>query len=249
MLPLKISRYNKIIALISALALHGAVLGLDIESPAQIAPKVTKIDFYKIPKPISVEPLPPQIEPVIKPQKTPRKKALRPKKAIIMPDPPAVLEKTQLEQPAPTPPEQPPALGLKPSANTASDNQVVVNAGISLSGIAGGAANTEKNETAHKVRTVTAEALSKLPKPKGPCNIPFPEEAERLGLEGDVILSLDIDENGKVSHVKLLKGISPLLDQAAIRGIENCRFVPAQSGGEKVAVLGLTYRYSFVLEF
>ena len=169
-----------------------------------------------------------------------------------MPEPPKVVEKPLKAETKPQPeaaPELPPALGLKTDADPPREAKVTVQSGASLHGVAGGSDKAAKVSAEPKVRIVAAEALSKLPKPKGPCNIPFPEEAERLGQEGDVVLSLDIDENGKVTRVKLLKGVSPLLDQAAIRGIENCHFIPARSGGEKVAVLGLTYRYSFVLEF
>ncbi len=250
---LKISHCSKIIAFISALALHLAVLEIDIPSKKPKAPSPTKIDLYKLPKPEVVEnvaaPEPPP--PVAK--KVP-KKPLRPKKTIIIP--PAATEVSN--EPRPIEPERvteeaPPTFGLKAAAPepAKSPAAVILPSGNSLATKAtaktpaGGAGSAEKSP---KPRFVAAETLSALPKTRGPCTIPFPEEAERLGQEGDVVLSLDIDERGKVTRVKLLKGVSPLLDQAAIRGIEGCSFIPAQSGGENVAVVGLTYRYSFVLD-
>jgi len=48
-------------------------------------------------------------------------------------------------------------------------------------------------------------------------NIVYPEIAKRAGVEGKVILSFVVDQKGKVSDIKVLKGIGAGCDEEAIR--------------------------------
>ena len=49
----------------------------------------------------------------------------------------------------------------------------------------------------------------------------YPEEAKMAGIEGRVTLQFTITKEGKLTNVKLLRGVHPLLDQEAIRVIES----------------------------
>ena len=49
----------------------------------------------------------------------------------------------------------------------------------------------------------------------------YPEEAKKAGIEGRVTLQFTITKEGKLTNVKLLRGVHPLLDQEAIRAIES----------------------------
>ena len=47
----------------------------------------------------------------------------------------------------------------------------------------------------------------------------YPEAAVRDGIQGRVLVDFIIDEAGKVTDVKVLKGVDPLLDDEAVRVI------------------------------
>ena len=47
----------------------------------------------------------------------------------------------------------------------------------------------------------------------------YPQEAVNSGIQGRVLVDFVIDENGKVTNVKVLKGVDELLDAEAVRVI------------------------------
>ena len=47
----------------------------------------------------------------------------------------------------------------------------------------------------------------------------YPDAAVRDGIQGRVLVDFVIDESGKVTDVKVLKGVDPLLDDEAVRVI------------------------------
>ncbi|MBP5482683.1 MAG: energy transducer TonB [Bacteroidales bacterium] len=49
----------------------------------------------------------------------------------------------------------------------------------------------------------------------------YPEEAKEAGIQGRVYTQFTITKEGKLTNVKLLKGVHPLLDEEAIRVIES----------------------------
>jgi protein TonB len=58
--------------------------------------------------------------------------------------------------------------------------------------------------------------------------VPYPKEARELGIEGDVRLSISLDEHGHVVSARVLSGLGHGLDAEAIRAIEHhCKFKPA----------------------
>lgn len=48
-------------------------------------------------------------------------------------------------------------------------------------------------------------------------NLRYPEEAERNGVEGRVIVSFFVEEDGSISGAKVMRSVSPLLDEEALR--------------------------------
>jgi protein TonB len=80
--------------------------------------------------------------------------------------------------------------------------------------------------------------VTSLPEPLG-CDIPkseYPEEARRLGIEGEVKLRLVIDEEGGVRDVKVLRDPGHGFGAVAQRCARSyCRFRPARRNGEPVA--------------
>jgi protein TonB len=64
----------------------------------------------------------------------------------------------------------------------------------------------------------------------------YPEDARKERIEGLVVIQARIDETGKVVRTRLLHGVDPALDQAAVDSIRAWRFEPALLDGKPVAV-------------
>ncbi len=65
---------------------------------------------------------------------------------------------------------------------------------------------------------------------------PYPLAARRLGLEGKVVLRVEILENGSVAQVLVANGSGhAMLDQSALQAVKQWRFVPARRGGQAVS--------------
>lgn len=76
----------------------------------------------------------------------------------------------------------------------------------------------------------------------------YPRLAKQAGLEGRVWVSLLVDTHGLAREVQIhqTSGVQTL-DDAAVASAKQCRFSPARSNGEKVAVR-IIYAVDFVLE-
>lgn len=76
----------------------------------------------------------------------------------------------------------------------------------------------------------------------------YPPEAVEAGVQGRVLVNMVIDEKGKVTDVKVVKGVSPLLDAEAVRVISaSPDWKPAMVNGKKVKC-GLSLYVDFKLE-
>jgi protein TonB len=66
-------------------------------------------------------------------------------------------------------------------------------------------------------------------------------------MQGVVILEAIITKTGTVESVRVLRGINPLLDTAAIRAVQQWRYKPATFNGRPVPVY-LTVTVNFTLQ-
>lgn len=89
--------------------------------------------------------------------------------------------------------------------------------------------------------------VTKMPKLLTDIKIPYPPEAKKQGLTGQVIMDILIDQNGKVREAKLVRGPGGGLNEAAVSGIYSFRFKPARVGNQNAAVR-IRYAINFVLE-
>jgi protein TonB len=76
--------------------------------------------------------------------------------------------------------------------------------------------------------------------------IPYPEEARRAEIEGQVILTITVDLNGKVVAAKVVSGPGYGLNEAALDAIKRFKFRPAMKDGEAVST-EMRYTYTFYL--
>lgn len=77
-------------------------------------------------------------------------------------------------------------------------------------------------------KLVEARVLSQ-PQP-----IEYTADARELGIEGLVIVELDIDETGKVTRVRLRKSLHESLDRAVLEAIRSWTFAPATLAGKAI---------------
>ena len=64
----------------------------------------------------------------------------------------------------------------------------------------------------------------------------FSERARRAKHQGTVILNIVVDEKGNVTRVRLDRALGDGLDENAMEGVKNWRFIPATRNGQPVAV-------------
>jgi len=84
-------------------------------------------------------------------------------------------------------------------------------------------------------------AVDEMPKPIGGIagiqkKIVYPEAAKKAGLEGRVYVKAYIDENGNVVHSEILKSAGSILDSAALKAVEETKFIPGKQRGKPVKV-------------
>jgi TonB family protein len=72
----------------------------------------------------------------------------------------------------------------------------------------------------------------------------YPDSAKRAGIEGVVILQVDIDATGAVIDVEVLQGLGSGCDEAAAAAMKQSTFTPAYAGSEPVPVrIKIPYRF------
>jgi TonB family protein len=68
----------------------------------------------------------------------------------------------------------------------------------------------------------------------------YPEEAKRLGIQGQVVMNVTIDEQGNVTDVKVRKG-HPLLNDAALEAVKQWKYNPTFLNGRPVPVIATVH--------
>jgi len=64
---------------------------------------------------------------------------------------------------------------------------------------------------------------------------PYPWQARRMGIEGRVVLHVEILQNGNTGRIEIRQSSGhELLDQAAIRAVGDWRFDPARAAGTPI---------------
>ena len=77
--------------------------------------------------------------------------------------------------------------------------------------------------------------------------IQYPVIAKRAGIEGRVILQFIVDEQGRLTEPKVVRGIGGGCDEEALRALQTARFRPGTQRGKPVKVkmsLPMTFRLS-----
>jgi TonB family protein len=68
-------------------------------------------------------------------------------------------------------------------------------------------------------------------------NIQYPEEAKQKGEQGRVVVQYIVRATGEITDVKVVRGVSPLLDAEAIRIVKAMpKWIPGEMRGQAVSV-------------
>jgi periplasmic protein TonB len=88
--------------------------------------------------------------------------------------------------------------------------------------------------------------ITREAKPVQTVRATYPPMALRMGLEGDVTLSISIDSDGNVTDAEIIKSGGGGFDDEALKAVKQARFEPAQNEGRNVPAV-FTYVYRFRL--
>lgn len=89
--------------------------------------------------------------------------------------------------------------------------------------------------------------ITTKPRPLKKVEPEYPQRLQDLGIEGRVVLELTIDAQGRVVAARVLRGLHPELDQAALAAAKQMIFSPARVNGTPVT-LKTPYSFVFVLD-
>ena len=68
-------------------------------------------------------------------------------------------------------------------------------------------------------------------------NIKYPKQIMEEGIQGRVTVSFIVEKDGRVSNVRLLRSVQPLLDKEAIRVVKSMpKWTPGKHNGKPVRV-------------
>lgn len=67
-------------------------------------------------------------------------------------------------------------------------------------------------------------------------NPEYPEIARKSRIQGVVILEANVTRGGAVENLKVIRGLHPILDQAAMKAVQQWRYKPATLNGKPVNV-------------
>lgn len=237
------------VGLIGAVLVHGLIsFGAARLKPPK---KVVRVEMAVVKKE-----LPPAPEPEPEPEPEKPKPKVKPKVK------PRVERKVAKNLPPP-PPNQAPPPNQSPPTNKPSKPIPIVT-GISLnSTVSGGVGmqvrvgntlygdvNKEKFVDAKEVQPyvytpVKTFDVTEEPEVLREVKAEMPAEAKRAGVQGTVVLRVEVQKNGLVRKVRVVKGLGYGLDDAAVAAMKKFKFKPARVNGQAVDYTISRFYYVF----
>ena len=111
----------------------------------------------------------------------------------------------------------------------------------------GGERGAGRGEGSNPPNPGTGERGFRAAKPIQTAKASYPPMALRMGLEADVELKIQVDAEGKVTKVEIVKSADMGFEEEALKAVRQFRFEPARKDGEKISS-EFTYIYRFRLE-
>ena len=230
------------LAIVAAFIFHGA-LGTAthrIAVPKKMEERV-KMEMYKPPPP---PPPPPKEEPKQEEKKEePKKKKKKKKKPKPKPKEAPPPPPPSNQEPPPEPAKKPPRVvtGISMKSTTKGKSGFKVRVGNTAYGdpdkeefvraedvraYSGGSRDFKPVRTAQLSRSASVRAKPKKPR--------YPRQVLEEGIEGRVLLEVEVTRQGTTRKVKVLKRLHPLLDKLSVRYVKKMKWRPAIQEGKKV---------------
>ena len=236
-----------IAALVISGFLHSTLIRAGSEhARAQPPSKLQPIEIAVIEPP----PPPPEPEPAPPPPPPPPK----PKPVKLDRPPPEPVPPPPNERPAPEPEPEPtpveeviPVFGVTMESLAPSGTGAGVNVRVGNTLMKEPEKEFTPPDEVKKYKTVKSYEVERPPSKKRDCRTSYPDEARELGIEGKVILSLEVLANGQIGRIKVIRGLGYGLDEAAITAMRGCSFEPATMGGQPVTTT-IRYTYLWILD-
>jgi protein TonB len=246
--PPRLSRWQGPVALLASLALHaGAIWGLHRGSNSARPTPHSDVIAMEIAHP---SPPPKLTEPPPLPKRDLHRAIPKVPSAARPPIKPPVAAPPPPNQKVAKNSEPPPPIHIGVSLeSTVSSGSVAVPVGNTLYGQAPTVApHPAEVKPYWAEKYVPPFQVAELPVIEVEVKVsPYPPEARKAGIEGQVIALLTIDDQGRVARVRKLSGPGHGLDEAAVAALRKFRFKPARLNGQAVAT-EIRYVYSFEIE-
>ncbi len=233
--------------IIAALLIHGGVsLGaanMQRQQKRQTRVEMAVIKKAKPPPPPKPEPPPPKPEkPKVKPPRAP--------KDVVKPDTPP-----PPNQPPPTDKPQKPVpiiTGISLDSTVSSGVGMSVRVGNTLYGDIDKEKFVEPEEVkpyvpAPAYKPVKTHEITEEPEVLKEVKAEMPEAAKRAGIQGTIVLKVEVKKDGSVRKVTVVKGLGYGLDEAAVAAMKKFKFKPAKKGGKPVDYTISRFYYVFEL--
>ncbi len=79
-------------------------------------------------------------------------------------------------------------------------------------------------------------------------NVVYPQDAIKQGLEGSVYVGFNVNTNGRLSDIKVVRGVTPLLDKEAIKVVKRMpKWIPAKNFDGKIVKQAMVTKVTFRL--
>jgi periplasmic protein TonB len=202
-----------------------------------------QVEIVEVAPPPPPPPPPPPVEqPKPDPPRPPPVKVARAEKP-----PPAATPPPETSAPEPPKPAPPLVIGISMSSTTTAGAFAAPVGNTSYGKIADKAQDASQVHSYRAPRYVPVYQVDREPQVSNEVKIPYPDEARRAAIEGQVVMSVRIGPSGDVLSVKVLSGPGYGLNEAAATAIRRFKWMPATKNGEPVET-EIKYTYTFLLD-
>jgi len=245
----KRSGWGHVIAIPGSILFHIGLAFLLINAPEEEKKEEVWVEMELIekepeppPEPEEKEPEPEEKEP--EPEEPKPKPKPKPKEVDFKDIPP----EPEKEQPPEPPPEEKKQVrrvqGLKASSFANSGEAgLSARAGTTLNTRAGNETLSIKEASASTA--ISYAAATKQPRLKKRPPLDIPQSIIENGIEGMVLIVIDIGADGAVTDARVTKSLAPEADLACLKSWKQAQFKPAEQAGNTVAITNFPRRCRF----
>lgn len=209
--------------------------------PRGPAHTVVEMDLYEPPPPP-----PPKVEEPEPPKELEKPKP-KPVVKVETPRPPEDVPPPPNEEPPPQPTKPVPLVVGVTMSSTAVGGSFAVPVGNTTYGKADKVVDPAEVKPYAAPKYAPPGSADAEPELLGEVKIPYPDDAQKNGVEGSVRLKVTLDAQGLVEQVVVLSGPGYGLNEAARDALRRFHFRPAMKAGEAVGYT-FVYTYTFLLD-